>query len=947
MRRCGLMILLLIVVAGLLAESDFLWQENGIPLVSSHDIRWGGNAVNMPDGGTIVVWTEMVTDNHDIYGMRLDADGQMVWDEPHLFVDAELPVFDEKIALSSDGYIFLSWFTFGDSQLNLNKYDLEANQLWNECYSRESYQGYDGEQINRDMVPDQDGGVFLFWNLSSPCYAMHISESGIPLWDNELHLFEGYENSSIMFNILADDGQGGFIVGTRFYMGDGSYTSLLQRVLADGTSAWCNEIPSFNDAILRRTSDTEFAYLTVEYNDLQHVNLYRINLDGEFVNDEPLLIDDEITYNIVADLTSDADGNIFTGWTYRKNDEDGVSLAKITPDNEIAWQYAFIPENADYFNYMHVDLDSSGNTYQSWRGHSNGISILKLNPNGELSWSAHVADDTETYEEYVNLVMGVDDEEVSLFWGDVSESYESIKMQKYHADGTACFEENGSVLRQGWDCGLYNSTISESSPPQENFMYGWTNYYDDSGYIQTINLNGELGLENPGRVTLTGLEYDDDIISIYSVEDNYLITWTENENDRDYLKVNLFDQQGDRLWQEDLVVNESEFFVYTPVTVLHQGELLLYWIPYLSGWGNGLKAQRVIDGELAWASPVLIDNDLTSEVLRATGDYVVWNDGHCRTMRLDENGDPCPGWDINGNLLDTNANVDQFWSKNTDDGLIIVWRDMNSSESWTRLQILHEDATTEFEESLILFESTSTYLENVAITDCGVFTFDTDDEVLTARAFDFDGDSLWDSEVEICTDARSLYDIATTPDGVLLSYTIYYQEDHHTDLMLQHINFDGTIWNNPMLVCDKPGYSVNVQINPAPDNKYFITWLDSRDLLSQYFLFGQLLQFDPNATDDPTDIPAWTPNLSVYPNPFNPETTVQFSLPGDSKVDLRVYNVKGQLVRTLCNEVLPCGNHQIEWNGTDKSDKSVASGVYLINLNIDGKDYRSKALLLK
>lgn len=73
-----------------------------------------------------------------------------------------------------------------------------------------------------------------------------------------------------------------------------------------------------------------------------------------------------------------------------------------------------------------------------------------------------------------------------------------------------------------------------------------------------------------------------------------------------------------------------------------------------------------------------------------------------------------------------------------------------------------------------------------------------------------------------------------------------------------------------------------------------------------------------------------------YPNPFNPTTTIKFALPVESKVSVEVYNVLGQRVATLVNQVLPGGYHTIEWNGTRREGESLSSGVYFLRLSADG-----------
>ncbi|MDA3814446.1 MAG: T9SS type A sorting domain-containing protein, partial [Candidatus Cloacimonetes bacterium] len=67
------------------------------------------------------------------------------------------------------------------------------------------------------------------------------------------------------------------------------------------------------------------------------------------------------------------------------------------------------------------------------------------------------------------------------------------------------------------------------------------------------------------------------------------------------------------------------------------------------------------------------------------------------------------------------------------------------------------------------------------------------------------------------------------------------------------------------------------------------------------------------------------------PNPFNPETNIKFYLDESSHVSLEIYNIKGQLVKTLVNNDLSAGEHSFIWNGKDGNGNQVASGIYLYN----------------
>jgi subtilisin family serine protease/tetratricopeptide (TPR) repeat protein len=84
-----------------------------------------------------------------------------------------------------------------------------------------------------------------------------------------------------------------------------------------------------------------------------------------------------------------------------------------------------------------------------------------------------------------------------------------------------------------------------------------------------------------------------------------------------------------------------------------------------------------------------------------------------------------------------------------------------------------------------------------------------------------------------------------------------------------------------------------------------------------------------------------------YPNPFNPSTTFSFILPKDGKVELSIYNVKGQKVKTFVNGEAKKGSNKLIWDGKDSSSKNVGSGVYFYKLDFGKKSITKKCLLLK
>jgi len=98
--------------------------------------------------------------------------------------------------------------------------------------------------------------------------------------------------------------------------------------------------------------------------------------------------------------------------------------------------------------------------------------------------------------------------------------------------------------------------------------------------------------------------------------------------------------------------------------------------------------------------------------------------------------------------------------------------------------------------------------------------------------------------------------------------------------------------------------------------------------------------------DETTPI-AQTALHTNYPNPFNPTTTISFDVARESNVSIDVYNIKGQKVKTLTNEVFGVGSHYVVWNGDDHNGRNVSSGVYFYRMTTEGYTKTQKMLLMK
>ncbi len=83
------------------------------------------------------------------------------------------------------------------------------------------------------------------------------------------------------------------------------------------------------------------------------------------------------------------------------------------------------------------------------------------------------------------------------------------------------------------------------------------------------------------------------------------------------------------------------------------------------------------------------------------------------------------------------------------------------------------------------------------------------------------------------------------------------------------------------------------------------------------------------------------------PNPFNPMTHIAYSIPRSARVELRIYDVSGKVVRRLVDTELPANDYVAVWNGRNDDGQASASGIYFYRLTADGQELARKMILLR
>lgn len=168
----------------------------------------------------------------------------------------------------------------------------------------------------------------------------------------------------------------------------------------------------------------------------------------------------------------------------------------------------------------------------------------------------------------------------------------------------------------------------------------------------------------------------------------------------------------------------------------------------------------------------------------------------------------------------------------------------------------------------------------------------------------------------------------------------------------------------PVLISYAPDGSQNWRYkSPLPGDNFqsgmFLSgvWDQNTLILSGYAsyttnLIGALIWLSAVSFDTPNDDPPppFDPklNLTCYPNPFKGNTKIKFNQIDDGPITMSIYNIKGQLIRTLMEgELLPVGEHEVSWDGKTASGQQAVAGIYLCKLRSKEHSATRKVILVR
>jgi immune inhibitor A len=142
----------------------------------------------------------------------------------------------------------------------------------------------------------------------------------------------------------------------------------------------------------------------------------------------------------------------------------------------------------------------------------------------------------------------------------------------------------------------------------------------------------------------------------------------------------------------------------------------------------------------------------------------------------------------------------------------------------------------------------------------------------------------------------------------------------------------------------------------GPVGVHFVSAAETDYLVANIFALGAAVPLPSFVTEPPSPLGQGAPTIqvvretglsSIHPNPFNPQTTVEFALSSPQRVRIMIYDVRGSLVHRLVDQSLGAGEHRAVWNGIDDAGRPATSGIYFVRMVAGSYEQTRKIVMLK
>lgn len=516
------------------------------------------------------------------------------------------------------------------------------------------------------------------------------------------------------------------------------------------------------------------------------------------------------------------------------------------------------------------------------------------------------------------------------------DGYADLNYQKIDSAGNLSYPENGFQIKRGR---RVTFRFRKSLALKDGSLFTcWMPYNPVRLFYQVITPDGEKLY--PEAQSLELGQYAP--IELFETEDNKVIVATRNSY---YLEMHKIDPRKGDVWGEGVRIAGCIGFAEYEGAILAARKI-----------NNEIYVQRYVDGYPVWHGDGVLmaklnpnyDGDVLCEA-RMCGNHLIWGQrsSNVTTMSfinsITSSGLPSYSPDSAKELVELTGDYVgcRVSSLYQDNGrwvmqLSLLYWDWGhqGGPSYPPVWMLKDDNIYQVysDDFSPLYEIVNQYSNKLCIQDDAYFSY----YEHSINKYNLDSELVWSAQIS----RYKLRQPVILKDGRLLWYgsTGAAAEDPNA-FHYGFIDQDGVV-----------SYPEDSRVSILPYETIAETDYGIYFVLCPPSYQGWYLQYLPLKTWEPSqggETPAPRIELKNYPNPFNPITNIIFKLDEASETKLQIFNLKGQLVKTLLDGYLPAGRHYWLWDATDAKERNLSSGVYFCRVQTKYQSKVIKMMLMK
>ena len=925
-------ILFTLVISIILSAQNAVW-ENPLPIVLGDNIEIQLPSIKTSDGNTIFFWSKTELDGRIMYATKLNELGEYQWPEEKKIILEHAPaVWLEEITEIS-GNNFVLHFSHTDYKNGpfdniYNIMDENGNMHWNDSFS---LLDYNDELYQVSLFKDIVTGFNIL------CYNQDNDESIIIHFDLNGSFFE-IDVSSYSYaskQIIQTLNQNNFYY--IFYIENGD---LILTKLSTGFEPVNSTIIPLNIT----TYSFDKFYLHLSVNDFYFIDGYnefacKISESGELIWLTNWNIDRSFS-RFHQGIT--ADGKIYI--LDIDSDDNQVHFIVINNDGEIEVELPIL-QGEDLFQYFYVSYNENNKINVISTSHEDDTYYYlaqTVDLDGTLTYPIEGLQLDITTKYYYLVLTSYPDTFSLLFLhtGDDRKTY--LEINTYNESGAQIIPEDQAILESSFVSRSF-MTCSQYIEDENCILVAFVSNRGDYGvsevYIQKINQFGELLYEEESRCFAI-YESNKEVEDVFINEAGFVFILYENDS-YDY-KCDVYDRSG----------------VFVRTYLLDSGDI--YYVKYhyftedgtIIGWrkNNVVKILKLDENQLLWDEPLTksfpsstgLHSYVTDNYLYC---YYYQNSGYQRFLfRFEDDGSISPGW-LNGFPLNTIENLEWITRRNQFEDNYYFFGKISEEE--VQLFAIDDQQQVLLDDLNIIIPSNSMAFDLYVEDNIYFSSIDTLLQQTCVSKYDLNGQFLWETSIPNMEYGGRIIPSSSSILSLVSSYV--------ENLSFASFDLDGNVVTPPIgiIIADGRGEKWLTGTHEMDNGQFMVIWADQcvENILdgdgSQYnAICGQLFDFSSLDMDN-LQIPVINYKLSNYPNPFNPETTISFSIPNDSNVEISIYNIKGQKVKQLVSDQLASGEHSVMWDGRDDNYQPVGSGIYFYKLKAGDFQKVRKMILMK